>query len=259
MINHGDMIAERIIERRRCRLQQDIWNHSTYPYWVADTGDYVAYSDEVGGFYCPCRIFCDYHGPFLIERNKDGILEKRYIKSLVLNTFGPAYDGMKLFRGEEMINHKDGNWMNCDYRNLEIAPYHYRNATSDRSILFKAGAFLEVFSGGSIWVDGVEMPVFDWWYFSGSSFIDNHYSVVEPYIIINGESIWMEEIMKEAGFIQGDNAGLKEPAILHIDGNYMNFAAGNLMWVRKRDPRYNSYIQQKNEAKRARERMLNGD
>ena len=65
--------------------------------------------------------------------------------------------------------------------------------------------------------------------------------------------------MKEAGFIQGDDAGLKEPAILHKDGNYMNFASGNLEWVRQRDPRYKNYIQQKNEARRTRDRMLRGE
>lgn len=253
------MTTERIIEGRRCRLCGNSRYSYSLPLWIADTGDFAAYADEAGGVYCPCKIYYDYGGPFIIERKNGGIFVQKYLEPLVLNMFGSAYDGMKLFRGEDMINHKDGNWMNCDYRNLETTPYHYRNATSDRSILFKAGAFLEVFSGGSIWVDGVEMPVFDWWYFSGSSFIDNHYSVAEPYIIVNGESIWMEEIMKEAGFIQGDDAGLKEPAILHIDGNYMNFAAGNLMWVRKRDPRYRNYIQQKNETKRVRERMLRGE
>ena len=259
MINQGDMITERIIEGRRCRLCGNSRYSYSIPLWIADTGDFAAYADNAGGVYCPCRIFYDYGGPFIIERKNGGILEQKYLERLVLSTFGPAYDDVKLIRREEMINHKDGNWMNCDYRNLEISPYHYRNATSDRSILFKAGAFLEVFSNGSIMVDGVGMPVFDCWYFSEFSFMDSHYSVVDPYIITNGERIGMEEIMMEAGFIQGDDAGLKEPAILHKDGNYMNFASGNLEWVRQRDPRYRNYIQQKDEARRARDRMLRGD
>ena len=157
-----------------------------------------------------------------------------------------------------MINHKDGDWMNCDYRNLEISPYHYRNASSDRAILFKAGAFLEVFSNGTVRVDGVEIPVLDWAYFSQYDFLNDHYSVVDPYIIIYGQDIRMEEIMEEAGFIQGDDAGLKEPAILHIDGNCLNFAAGNLVWVKKKDPQYLNYLQQKNEARKVKEDMLNG-
>jgi len=260
MINHWDMITERIIEGRRCRLCGNSRYSYSIPLWIADTGDFAAYADNAGGVYCPCRIFCDYNGPFLIERKDGGVLEQKYIEPLVLESFcpSPAYDEVKCIRREQMINHRDGNWMNCDFRNLEIAPYHYRNATSDRSILFKAGAFLEVFSNGAIRVDGVEMHVFDWWYFSDFSFMDSHYSVVDPYIIFNGERISVEDIMKEAGFIQGDDAGLKEPAILHIDGDYMNFASGNLEWVRQRDPRYKSYIQQKNEARRTRDRMLRG-
>ena len=256
-----NMISERIIEGRRCRLCGNSRYSYSIPLWIADTGDFAAYADNAGGVYCPCRIFCDYGGPFIIERKDGGILEQKYIEPLVLESFcpSPAYDEVKCIRREQMINHRDGNWMNCDYRNLEIAPYHYRNTTSDRSILFKAGAFLEVFSNGLIMVDGVEMPVFDWWYFRWYNPADSHYSVVDPYIIVNGERIRMEDIMKEAGFIQGDDAGLKEPAILHKDGNYMNFASGNLEWVRQRDPRYKNYIQQKNEAQRARDRMLRGE
>lgn len=261
MINHGDMITERIIEGRRCRLCGNSRYSYSIPLWIADTGDFAAYADNAGGVYCPCRIFCDYNGPFIVERKDGGVLEQKYIEPLVLESFcpSPAYDEVKCIRREQMINHRDGNWMNCDFRNLEIAPYHYRNATSNRSILFKACAFLEVFSNGAIRVDGVEMPVFDWWYFSDFSFMDSHYSVVDPYIIVNGERISVEDIMEEAGFIQGDDAGLKEPAILHKDGNYMNFASGNLEWVRQRDPRYRNYLQQKNDAKRARERMLRGE
>ena len=254
------MENETFIEGRRCRLL-NTWAHRKYPYWVADSGDYVAYSDAAGGFYCPCRIFWDYRGPFIVERNNGTNIEKKYLESLVLESFcpSPQIDYMTRSWREQMINHKDGDWMNCDYRNLEWAPYHYRNATSDRSMLFKAGTFLEVFSNGTVRVDGVEIPVLDWWYFSEFSFMDSHYSVVDPYIIINGESIWMEEIMEEAGFIQGDDAGLKGPAILHIDGNYMNFAAGNLVWVKKKDPRYISYLQEMKEARRARECMFSGD
>ena len=259
MINHGDMITERIIEGRRCRLCGNSRYSYSIPLWIADTGDFAAYADNAGGVYCPCRIIYDYGGPFIVERKNGGILEQKYLEPLVLSTFGPVYDVVKCIRREQMINHKDGNWMNCDYRNLEIAPYHYRNATSDRSILFKAGAFLEVFSNGSIMVDGVEIPVFDWWYFRWFNPAESRYSVVDPYIIINGDMVRVEAIMEEAGFIQGDDARLKEPAILHKDGNYMNFASGNLEWVRQRDPRYKNYLQQKNDAKKARERMLRGE
>lgn len=252
------MISETIIDGRRCRL----YLYRPYVprfngFWIADTGDFAAYHDGNGGIYDRCRILCDHGGPFLIN-GKEG--KKRYLDEAVLSCFGPPcpkYNGLIL--KELMINHKDGNWMNCDFRNLEWAPYHYRHATaSDRVILYKAGVFLEVFSNGSVRVDGVEIPVLDWWYFSEFSFMDSHYSVVDPYIIINGESIRMEEIMEEAGFIQGDDAGLKEPAILHIDGNYLNFASLNLMWVKKREPRYKYYLQEMKKTQNAKEEMMNG-
>ena len=149
MINHGDMITERIIEGRRCRLCGNSRYSYSIPLWIAGTGDFAAYADNAGGVYCPSRILCDYGGPFIIERKNGGTLEQKHLEPLVLSTFGPAYDGMKLFRGEEMI--------------------------------------------------------------------------------------------------------------IHRDGNYMNFASGNLEWVRQRDPRYKNYIQQKKEARRTRDRMLRGE
>ena len=252
------MVSERIIEGRRCRLYGNSRYSQSIPLWIANTGDFAAYGDDAGGVYCPCRIFNDFGGPFVIQKIECR-REKLYLESPVFESFGPSasYIYTQVIRREQMINHKDGNWMNCDYRNLEIAPYHYRHAPTDRVVLYKADTFLEVHSDGSVWVDGVEMPVMDWNYFDMFDFMDPHYSVVAPFIIINGEKIWMEEIMEEAGFIQGDYAGLKEPAILHKDGDYMNFASGNLEWVRQRDPRYVEYLQHQKETHLIRNAILN--
>ena len=253
------MIKERIIEGRRCRECKIDNDHYGVPIWIADTGDYAAYSDGNEGVYSQCQIFRDYGGPFVIDRRNIRDSEKVYLESIVMSCFGDPSQVFKMKRSwrVQMINHKDGNWMNCDYQNLEIAPYHYRNATSDRVTLYKAGAFLEVFSNGTIRVDGIELPILDWEYGS-ISFMEEHYHIVDPFVVINGEQIWVERIMEEAGYVQGDDAGMKERAILHRDENYMNFASDNLKWVKKKDPRYDYYINVLKEVKEEREMMLNG-
>jgi hypothetical protein len=81
---------------------------------------------------------------------------------------------------------------------------------------------------------------------------------VDPFVVINGEQIWVERIMEEAGYVQGDDAGMKERAILHRDENYMNFASDNLKWVKKKDPCYDYYMNVLKEVKEEREMMLNG-
>ena len=253
------MIKERIIEGRRCRDNKLGNDHFGGPIWIADTGDYAAYSDGNGGVYCQCRIFCDIGGPFLIDRRSDRDYEKIYLETLVMSCFGDPDLVFELQRSWPllMINHRDGNWMNCDYRNLEKAPYHYRNATSDRVGLYKSGAFLEVLSNGTIWVDGVELPILDWGYGSPLPFIEEEYHIVDPFVIINGVRTRVEEIMENAGYIQGDDADLKEPRILHRDGNYLNFASDNLEWVKKRDPRYDYYLQFEKDAKQDKAILLN--
>ena len=65
--------------------------------------------------------------------------------------------------------------------------------------------------------------------------------------------------MSACGFVQGDDAGLQNPVILHRDMNYMNFASDNLEWIEKDDPRYLAYQTKITQDRQARDKEMNGD
>ncbi len=51
--------------------------------------------------------------------------------------------------------------------------------------------------------------------------------------------------MAEAGYVQGDDANLVHPVILHIDGDYKNNNSNNLEWVEEYDSRYINYLRKR--------------
>ena len=63
--------------------------------------------------------------------------------------------------------------------------------------------------------------------------------------------------MEAAGYVQGDDAVLKDPVILHRDGDYKNFSSDNLEWTEKTDPRYADYCTKREAARKARTNELN--
>jgi hypothetical protein len=67
----------------------------------------------------------------------------------------------------------------------------------------------------------------------------------------------IEDLMKECGYIQGDNAGLKDPVILHRDLDYHHCAANNLEWTEKTDPRYIKYCEKRYSDRKIRNQELN--
>lgn len=135
------------------------------------------------------------------------------------------------------------NWKSIGY-NSSNSRYHY-------------GEYLEVFSDGTVKNGGREVSVLNYFY---DSDVDCIWATSDPFIKIDRNDWYhMDDVMKDAGYVHGDDANLKNPGILHKDGDYMNFASGNLEWVRQRDPRYKNYIQQKKEARRTRDRMLRGE
>lgn len=81
----------------------------------------------------------------------------------------------------------------------------------------------------------------------------------EPYVFI-GESehrYFLDDIMKDVGFVQGDKESLQNPVVLHHDRNFRNFASDNLEWVEKTDPRYKEYCEKKYQERKARYEEIN--
>ena len=152
------------------------------------------------------------------------------------------------------IGFKDGNQYNCDYRNLQWVEYHYRNTTVPKVRLYVAGKFIEVFSTGKIKVDGQEESVLDY-YFEPD--VDAFSAKEAPVVQIEKARIAVDELMEAAGYVQGDDAGLKNPVILHRDLDYKNFASDNLEWVEATDQRYIDYCKKREDDRRARTMELN--
>lgn len=251
------MREERFIDGRRCRLySSELYYMGDYysakKFWVADTGDFVVYEGEKEDEYYPCELGWSRSGPFIAEMLYEG-----YLDSIVMVLFGPPQpDRDTQSRHLPMINHKDGNWMNCNINNLEWVPYHYRHSTAAREIVDHRGDIFEVEPTGAVKMDGVELPVCShliplYWStdFYVALCIENEY----------GQYIKVEELMAEAGYVQGDDANLVEPVILHIDGDYKNNDTKNLEWVEATDSRYRDYLDKRNLDQKAYELEMKGN
>lgn len=59
---------------------------------------------------------------------------------------------------------------------------------------------------------------------------------------INGYSEDPDLLMKKAGYVQGDDALLTNPAILHRDMDPLDFSSENLEFVERTDPKYQNYL-----------------
>lgn len=146
------------------------------------------------------------------------------------------------------IRHKDGNSSNCSYKNLEWEVEHYVHTTSPVKTITIEGTKLDVRNDGTVTLDdGTLLTVSDC---IGDSDTDLMVCI-EPHITIprrsshRGRTVTMDEIMKSAGFVNGDDAVLKDPVILHKDFDRMNFSEDNLEFVEKTDQRYSDYQKKK--------------
>lgn len=69
----------------------------------------------------------------------------------------------------------------------------------------------------------------------------------------------MDDLMDEAGYVNGNKKQFRNPVILHKDNDWMNFDSGNLEWTDKSDPRYKEYHNRKVDDKNALGRKWNGE
>jgi hypothetical protein len=180
-----------------------------------------------------------------------------FIANAVLTCFCPPKpkDGKKY-----KIRYKDGNPANCHYKNLEWEVIHYTHTTALEVDNDSYGEILTVHKDGTIWSkDGKQYTVHDDLYNSDTDL----WVCVESYIKIPvgnnpyGKTVHVEELMREAGFVNGDDAVLKDPVILHRDLDRTNFSADNLEWVENTDQRYIDYQTKKKADKHQRDVKLN--
>ncbi len=186
-----------------------------------------------------------------------------FIDDLVLTCyFGrPPQDGKKYYP-----HHKDGKMYNSHIANLEwreetaasIAQYQqlekecwYKN----RKIkAFKDGTIKQ--AGKTLhFADSLYDRDLDWTFHYTEPKV--HYEEKNRYGRMERRDKDVAEIFEDFGFIQGDKSELSNPAILHINNDYMDFASDNLEWVETKDPRYEEFKRVSHEKKMEKDHEAN--
>lgn len=248
------MPTEKTIKGKSCRY------YKAGSVWVSEDGTIICYLEKSKQLFKPDH--------YVYPRKKklpDGRLyvENRFqqivpIDRAVFTCWCPPIpkDGKKY-----MLNHKDGNVINSHRYNLEAIPYHYEPATSDKTKLFIMGQqIIEVHKDGTFWQDGSQLSVNDYGYDPDT---DRHYyrgnrvyiHFIKGYI--NGYPMTPEQLMEEAGYVNGDDAEMKNPVVLHRDLDPLNWASGNLEFVEADDPRYQEYSEKLEEYRDQRVQEIN--
>jgi hypothetical protein len=148
-----------------------------------------------------------------------------------------------------IINHKDGDIMNCSADNLEWVIHHYEHTLEPSVVLNCYGNRITVFKDGRVEMDGKPMMIHDSFFDSDmdlEAYIGPHICVSRPRSNYS-ERVNMDRIMRAAGYVQGDDAIFQNPEILHIDYDEMNWAADNLIWVEGADKRLKEYYAKRKE------------
>ncbi len=159
-----------------------------------------------------------------------------------------------------VIKHKDGNKQNCSSDNLEWELEHYQQTTKNIVEIDVDGTKIEVHKDGTAFLKkGKQLTITDDSY---DADIDL-FKCIGPHISVPrdrnfySKTVFMDDLMKNAGFVNGDDVVLSRPVILHRDNNRMNFASDNLEWVEDTDPRYIAYQTKKREEEHQRNIDLN--
>lgn len=240
------MMEERIINGKRCRYHGGLW--------FADTGDYVAHYNKDSGCYESCTIYLTINHGASVEE----LFYEEHLDDVIAELFGPPYphDG----KTYDLI-HKDGNEMNCDYRNLEWRegghllrfPFHSNKTTASKVFLRYYHWIFEVYSTGIIKHGDEVLQQYD---FDSYLFEEKNEPLLEICFDAGYYIVPVDEFMSRAGYVQGDINSFDSPVILHRDGDYKNFNSENLEWVEETDPRFISYMEKKEQAQQERIKEL---
>lgn len=239
------MPKERMYKGKSCRFYRD------GSIWVSADGKVAGMSDKKGHIK-NLAIMNDSKGKFVIH-DWFGRVE---IAMAVITCYCPPFpqDGNKY-----VINYKDGDPMNCDKSNLVWVPYHYKTVTYDKVTLRINGICYTVCHDGTIWRGTTKETIHDSQFDPDMGLeccLDKYLSVPNKNSCRN-DKFFMDQIMAEAGYVLGDDAGLTIPVILHKDYDWANFSSDNLEWTEVTDQRYIDYQTQKRLDKRKRCEELN--
>lgn len=140
------------------------------------------------------------------------------------------YDGHGYY-----VTHIDGNKGNCAANNLKWEPV---SGTTTADSVFIDDTI--VHRDGTIIVGETTANFEDGWH---DDDLELRVAFRLPKAVIYYDDAYPDfidcyELYEKAGYIQGDKSLLKEPVVIHIDGDRHNHHSENLKWVEKDDPSY---------------------
>lgn len=202
--------------------------------WVSEDGCAAYTTDKTTGMK---------KGLFVEVNKKTGIktihlgMYRISMERAVITCFCPPKpnDGKKY-----RIRHRDGNISNCHKYNLIWELDHYKHNPNPSSTLIINKEKLTIIRDGSIWRGKQLVSIID---YAFDSDVNRHFCT-KPHIrmgFLQQNRYYIDDLMKEAGYVNGDDVVLNDPVILHRDYNRMNFAADNLEWCESTDSRYVEY------------------
>ena len=208
------------------------------------------------------KIKVDEKGLRYIE-NKN--LGRVYIQDLVADCFcAPKPNDGNYY----VLVHKDGNLQNDHYKNLEwrLATSAYPTTTATTADKVKLKDVLIVKRNGTIYQNGKELTV-------GTAIGNGDMDMIEPAINpfveyevrkkqwkrFEWERKSVDELMEEAGYVNGNKKQFEHPVILHRDNDWLNFDSDNLEWTDYNDLRYKEYHNRAVDEKNRLGREWNGE
>lgn len=213
--------------------------------WVDIQGTYVyrEYNDPSKNG--PLSIYTRADGSKYVAPKFPGIIEMDIFVALCWKP--EPQNGKK-----HILIHKDGNKGNCAASNLEWKEVARFSPTDDMREAIKG---IWVKFDGTVYQDSrAKHPITVVKEVGDRDTDRGAVPISEPYIcyhFINKygrgdvKHIPMDELMDLAEFVDGDKSKLRNPKVLHKDGDYLNYSEENLEWVEEDSPEYQDYLQQK--------------
>lgn len=223
-------------------------------WWMKYSPHYNAWTNEPGTY-----VYREYNDPklnepLMIRQRPDGskyLSTKSYgdiaLDKLVADCWNPEpQDGKK-----HILIHKDGNKGNCAASNLEWKEVRRFSPTDDMREVIKG---IWVSFKGTVYQDEKakhKIPLQD---YVPDADTNRTVPIPEPFISYKVKNrygryeekrIPMDSLMDLAEFVDGDKSKLRNPKVLHKDGNYLNYNDDNLVWVEEDSPEYQEYLLRK--------------
>lgn len=232
--------------------------------WISNDGKYVErdYFDKDSGTtktYKPIIYDCS-NGGKCIELKAHGTI---CIDELVITCYCPPKpnDGK-----EYIIHHKDWDMKNNHCNNLEWVEetdaYLQQRAIKRKELWYKQYK-ITVDKNGVIKQDKKPLSIIDYMYDRDLNWTYHYtnpwvqYSYKNPWGRYESKSLKAEEIMIDFGFVAGNKANFTNPAVLHINNDYMDFTPGNLEWCDKTDQPYLDFMKIAHDDKMQRDKKYN--